>query len=303
MYARRIAGLFLLGFRSMRATPQLPAAAAKPTTIGTRPKTGAEQLSDVRRVLISVYRVQAVLADHGYGTSTQSVARHPHHLFAALRDFYLEAVVLQGKSLEAWPLRYQHEDLRACFEQLARGLARGLTVPTVVSPRLPFQRDEYWFFAGPFPEELRSASEVFLLLERAPQAPVTEDSAPPVVDDIKLASRLRAEEVYTKALEGVPRRSIPSLGFAQTFGHRATVFQLDTRSREWSHADIRDRDHERHPVPILRRRIGFQYLRQDRKARFRTAWWADQFCERRRGDFDGGTVAADGAAHLRRHRI
>ena len=197
---------------------------------------GAEQLSEVRRVLISVYRVQAVLADHGYGAATQSVARHPYHLFAALRDFYLEAVVLQGRSLEAWPLRYQHEDLRGCFEQLARGLARGLSVPTVVSPRLAFQRDEYWFFAGPFPEELRTANQVFLLLERAPQAPVTSDAAEPALDDIKLASRLRVEEVYTKALEGVPRRPIPSLGFAQTFGNRAKVFQLDSRSREWSHA-------------------------------------------------------------------
>jgi hypothetical protein len=34
----------------------------------------------------------------------------------------------------------------------------------------------------------------------------------------------------------VPRHALPSLGFAQTFGHRATVFQLDAASREWRHA-------------------------------------------------------------------
>jgi type VI secretion system protein ImpJ len=198
--------------------------------------TGAEQMSEVRRVLTAIYRVQAVLADHGYGAATQTVALHPYHLFAALRDFYLEAMVLQGKSLEAWPLRYQHEDLRGCFEQLARGLARGLSVSTVVSPRLPFHRDEYWFFTGPFPEELRRASEVFLLLERDAQAELPEGAVAPVLDDIKLASPLRVEEVYTKALEGVPRRSLPSLGFAQTFGHRATVFQLDSKNREWQQA-------------------------------------------------------------------
>jgi type VI secretion system protein ImpJ len=196
---------------------------------------GAEQLSEVRRVLTSVYRVRAVLADHGYGAATQSVALHPYHLFTALRDFHLESAVLQGKALEAWPLRYQHDDLRGCFEQLAGGLARGLSVPTVVSPRLPFVRDEHWFVTRPFPAELRNAGEVFLLLERASQA-AGPDALPPPFDDIKLASPLRAEEVYTKALEGVPCRPIPSLGFAQTFGHRATVVQLDTQSWEWRQA-------------------------------------------------------------------
>lgn len=194
---------------------------------------GAEQLSEVRRILTAVYRVRAVLADHGYGAATQSVALHPYHLFSAIREFYLEVAVLQGKALDAWPLRYQHDDLRTCFVQLAHGLGRGLSVPTVVSPRLAFERDDYWFVTRAFPDELRGASEVFLLLERAAHA--TDDAAPPL-DDIKLASPLRAEEVYTKALEGVPRRPIPSLGFSQTFGHRATVFQLDSRSREWRQA-------------------------------------------------------------------
>jgi predicted component of type VI protein secretion system len=212
---------------------------------------GAEQMSEIRRVLAAVYRVRAVLADHGYGAATQTVALHPYHLFAALRDFYLEAVVgTQGASLEVWPqatgepgaaaawsLRYQHDDLRACFDQVARGLTRGLAVPaSAAAHRLMFHRDDYWFVTRPFPDDLRGASDVFLLLERDPQASVLDGSATPPIDDIKLASPLRAEEVYTKALEGVPRRPIPSLGFAQTFGNRATVFQLDTRSREWQQA-------------------------------------------------------------------
>jgi type VI secretion system protein ImpJ len=200
--------------------------------------TGAEPMSEVRRMLTALYRVQAVLADHGYGAATQAVALHPYHLFAALRDFYLEAVVLQGKPLEDWPPRYQHDDLRSCFEQLARGLARTLSVPAVVSPRLGFHRDEHWFVTGLFPDELRWARGVFLLLERVSEAPGAEHTAPPVLDDLKLASPLRAEEVYTKALEGVPRQAVPSLGFAQTFGHRATVFQLDATSPEWRQAVV-----------------------------------------------------------------
>jgi type VI secretion system protein ImpJ len=200
--------------------------------------TSAEPMSEVRRMLTALYRLQAVLADHGYGAATQAVALHPYHLFAALRDFYLEAVVLQGKPLEDWPPRYQHDDLRGCFAQLARGLATTLSVPAVVSPRLVFHRDDHWFVTGPFPDELRRAREVFLLLERASEAPGAERAVPPALDDLKLASPLRAEEVYTKALEGVPRRAIPSLGFAQTFGHRATVFQLDSTSSEWRQAVV-----------------------------------------------------------------
>jgi type VI secretion system protein ImpJ len=195
---------------------------------------GGEQLSEVRRVLAAVYRVRAVLADHGYGAATQTVALHPYHLFAALRAFYLEAVVPQSTATEgAWAVRYQHDDLRGCFGQLARGVTRGPSSTSQVSLRLRFHRDGYWFVTEPFPDELRAASDVFLLIEREPQA--AGASALPL-DDIKLASPLRVEEVYTKALEGVPRRQLPSLGFAQTFGHRATVFQLDTKSREWQQA-------------------------------------------------------------------
>jgi len=194
---------------------------------------GIEQLSEVRRMLAAVYRARAMLADHGYGAPTESVALHPYHLFVALRDFYLEAVVLQGRSLDAWPVRYQHDDLRACFDQLARGLDRGLSVPTVVTPRLVFQRRDQCFITPAFPDELRVASDVYLLLECEPQAAAPDGTPPAALDDIKLASPRRVAEVYTKALEGVPREPMPSMGFAQTFGHRATVFRLDSKSREW----------------------------------------------------------------------
>jgi len=195
-----------------------------------------DPLSEVRRVLAAVYRVRTVLADHGYGAKTQTVALHPYYLFAALRDFYLEAVVPQGSATEgAWAMRYQHDDLRGCFGGLARELTRGLGAPTQVSARLKFHRDEYWFVTEAFSDELRAAGEVFLLIESDPQGATAATVTPPL-DDIKLASPLRAEEVYTKALEGVPRRRLPSLGFAQTFGDRAVVFQLDTKSREWREA-------------------------------------------------------------------
>ena len=194
---------------------------------------GIEQLSEVRRMLAAVYRARAVLADHGYGAPTETVAMHPYHLFVALREFYLEAVVLQGKSVGDWPLRYQHDELRACFDQVAHGLDRGLSVPTVVTPRLVFRRTEQRFITPEFPDELRMASDVYLLLECDPNAAEPGGATAPALEDIKLASPRRVAEVYTKALEGVPREPMPAMGFAQTFGHRATVFRLDATSREW----------------------------------------------------------------------
>src|SRR5262249_1971026 len=136
---------------------------------------------------------------------------------------------------EASAVRYQHDDLRASFDQLERGISQGVAAPAAVSQRLMFRRDDYWFISGLFPDELRAAGEVFLLLEREAETQA-QDAATPPFDDIKLASPLRAEEVYTKALEGVPRKQLPSLGFSQIFGHRATVFQLDNTSREWQQA-------------------------------------------------------------------
>lgn len=202
---------------------------------------GADQLSAVRRSLTSVYRLRAVLADHGYGGATRSVARHPYHLFAALRDFYFAAVAPRRALLERgagggnvpWDLRYEHDDLRGCFEKLVRELGQRAALPALVSPRLMFHREDYWFVASPFPDELRSASKVFLLLESQAGA---AGAGPPPPADIKLASRLRATEVYTKALEGVPLRAPSSRGFAQTFGDRATVVELVINHPEWQYA-------------------------------------------------------------------
>ena len=44
------------------------------------------------------------------------------------------------------------QQLAACFDELASGLVRGLSVPQVVSARLPFHQDEHWFITSEFPE-------------------------------------------------------------------------------------------------------------------------------------------------------
>lgn len=190
---------------------------------------GTEQMTELRRLLSCTYRLQAFLADHGLGAPTRSVALHPYYMFCALREFYLDATVFQGKAIESWPIRYQHDNVAACFEELVSGLTTSLQVQIQVSPRLRFEHDGYWFITGFFPDELRQASDVYLLIEPG-------DTGEEHLGDLKLASPRRSEEVYTKQLTGVPREPIPSLTFSQTFGHRAIFFQLDSTSEEWQHA-------------------------------------------------------------------
>lgn len=190
---------------------------------------GSEQLTELRRLLSATYRLRALLADHGVGAPTRSVAMHPYHVFAAVRDFYLDSAVFQGKAIERWPLAYRHDDAGASFVELVAELETSLRVQTRVSPRLRFERDEYWYITERFPDELSRAHEVFLLVE-----PTAGEAA--ALDDLKLASPLRATEVYTRALEGVPRRSVPSLSFSEMFGNRAVFFELDCDSAEWKHA-------------------------------------------------------------------
>ena len=190
---------------------------------------GTEQMTELRRLLACTYRLEAFFADHGLGAPTRSVALHPYLLFSALRDFYLDVSVLQGKAIESWPIRYQHDNLAVCFAELVASLMTSMQVQIQVSPRLRFEHDGYWFVTSLFPEELRRARDVYLLIEPG-------DTGAQYLDDLKLASPRRVGEVYTKQLTGVPREAIPSLSFSQTFGHRALFFQLDCGSEEWLHA-------------------------------------------------------------------
>jgi type VI secretion system protein ImpJ len=191
---------------------------------------GADQLSELRRVRASAYRVLALLGDHGLGDDRQEVALHPYHLFAALRDFYVEISILQGAPPEPWPVRYRHTALATSFEDLRVRIDRYTGESRLVAPRLEFERKADWFVTGTFPEDLCRAVKVYLVIKPGQRGKVS-------LDGVKLASPHRIEEVYTRALAGVRLVPLESASLSHTYGGDSSLYQVVTQGdMEWSKA-------------------------------------------------------------------
>lgn len=187
---------------------------------------GGDHVSRLRRCQAAIYRLRALLAD-----CDGQVHLHPYVVFSALRDFYLEACLLQNVDPDATPAAYDHDDLQRCFGALSQKIFDQLRLSPGRSPRLPFARDDQRLVAGPFPEALVRAREVYLLVLR----PFDEQVS---LDEVKLASPARLELVHRYALTGVPFRKIVAPGFMHTFGVNADFYLLEP-GEEWAHA-VRD---------------------------------------------------------------
>lgn len=192
---------------------------------------GVDQLTELRRVRASAYRVLGLLADQGVGQGDQQeVSPHPYNLFAALRDFYTEISILQGLAPEGWPIRYLHDDLQLCFGGLSERIERYIGESRLVQPELDFERSGDWYVTGRFPEALRKAADVYLVVK--PGTAGTVD-----MSGVKLASPRRIEEVYTRALPGVSLVPLRSRNFSQTYGQDAVFFTVQIKGdEEWAHA-------------------------------------------------------------------
>lgn len=190
---------------------------------------GQEQVAELRRVSSAAQRVLALLADHGYDEDQrQQVALHPYVLFSALRDFYLEAAILQTRRDRATP-RYRHEDLSGCFVELQREIEAMLGTTSLSETRLEFERRADWYIAGPFPEPLGRAREVFLVVKPKSGGPVG-------LEGVKLASPQRIDEVYSRALAGVPltpMSSASATSFAHVYGYDAVFYEVGVDDLEW----------------------------------------------------------------------
>lgn len=184
---------------------------------------GGDHVARLRRCQAAVYRLRALLAD-----CDGQVHLHPYVVFSALRDFYLEACLLQGVDPDSTPAAYDHDDLSSCFGALSQKIFDKLRLSPGRSPRLPFARDGHRLIAGPLPEPLLRAREVYLLILR----PFDEQVS---LDDVKLASPARLELVHRHALTGVPFQKVMAPGFMHTFGVNADFYLLELGD-EWAHA-------------------------------------------------------------------
>lgn len=198
---------------------------------------GTEQGAELRRVRSAAHRALAVLADLGLGAdeSRQKVSLHPYLLFTALREFYMEAAILEDDQADVLQLGYRHGDLAGCFEELRLRIESCLSSSSLSSKRLAFERRASWFVAGPFPDDLCRSREVYLILRSSSGEPVQ-------FADVKTASPRRIEEVYTRALAGVALTSFKSSSFAYVYGSGASFYRVDGEGdAEWSHV-VRDRE-------------------------------------------------------------
>lgn len=198
---------------------------------------GSEQGAELRRVRSAAHRVIAALGDHGVGGAEpqQKVALHPYFLYAALREFYMEAATLGDEPVDPSQLRYNHGDPGACFEELRRRVESSVGAGSLSTQRLEFERRASWYVAGPLPDGLRRAKDVFLVVKPGPGGAVN-------FEGVKLASPRRIEEAYTRALAGVPLTPFKSSSFSHVYGHDAVFYQVGTAGdEEWAHA-VRDGD-------------------------------------------------------------
>lgn len=193
---------------------------------------GSEQGAELRRVRSAAHRALAVLADHGFGGSESqpTISLHPYFLFKALREFFMEAAILEDDQSDVLQLRYRHGDLAGCFEELRQRIEACLGSNSLSSKRLSFERRESWYVAGPFPDGLRRSREVYLILKASSSGAV--DFA-----GVKLASPQRIDEIYTRALAGVSLSVFRSSSFAYVYGHDAVFYKVEVEGDpEWAHA-------------------------------------------------------------------
>ncbi len=198
---------------------------------------GTEQGAELRRVRSAAHRALAVLADHGLGAGEvqQKVSLHPYLVFTALREFYMEAAILEDDQSDALQLRYRHNDLTGCYEELRLRIESCLSSSSLSTKRLSFERRASWYVAGPFPDELCRSREVYLILKSSGGKPVE-------FADVKSASPRRIEEVYTRALAGVSLTSFRSSSFAYVYGQGASFYRVNVEGdAEWAHV-VRDRE-------------------------------------------------------------
>ncbi|GEM_PF-2769526 len=195
-----------------------------------------ENLSDLRRERAATVRVLAQLAELGIGRERSGeIALHPYELFRCLRDLYLEVAdpTQQESALDS--LIYEHDGLARCFTALVTaldGLLGRFESQAARQSRLEFQEIEGWYVAGPFPDELHRATEVFLV--------VGHDSGKAAsLDGVKLASVRRFDEITHHMLPGVPLAPVgPTLegAFIPTYGRDASFYELDVTHPEWASA-------------------------------------------------------------------
>lgn len=196
------------------------------------------RLNNARRTLCEVYRLRAMRAD-----MKRHVYPHPYHLFEALRRLYFEqCCYLEALPDEQMPI-YQHDDLVHSLGGWMRLLSQGFRPEDSRSSHQPFASRDGLFILAPFPTEVLTANEAYLLVQRK------EPGERLPMEGVKVASPSRLPVVRRLALKGIPFRHIPYPEFPHAFSQEIDWYQL-VHGEEWRYA-LRENGVAFYSTPVL----------------------------------------------------
>jgi type VI secretion system protein ImpJ len=176
-----------------------------------------------KQALRSMFQLHATLVDIG-----GQICPHPHSLFVALRNLYIDTCVLRDAPLDAIDLAYDHTEIAACFDALLNPLEAMTSRGRPEVPYVEFVQREGQFCCE-LDKNIKRAKDVFLLLQK-PQV-----SSKIELSRVKLASPTRLNAVYERALTGIPISRIERPPFAQTLSSTVDIYSVG-RGQEWDYA-------------------------------------------------------------------
>lgn len=181
-----------------------------------------ERLAVTRTTLSAIYQLTSLLSDLQYG-----VGRHPYELFAALRTFYFTLCCFHEVIPEHSCLPYNHADSSASFAQMFAMLGPRLKLGAANHNHMKFVLHSGLFGASSLPDSVKTAQEVYLLIQRAN---IHERIN---IEDVKLSATSRLALVHRMVLNGIPFKALERVHFQHSFGPEVDFYQL-TLNEEWA---------------------------------------------------------------------
>jgi len=183
-----------------------------------------DRLSNARRALCEVQRLQALLED-----MHRHVSPHPYAFFDSLRRLYFEACcyleLMPDKSLPT----YQHEAPGKGLFRWVELLTRALQPEATRATHRAFAARDGQFIFTPLPPEVRESGELYLLVQRR----LAGEPLP--VDGVKLAGPSRLATVRRMALKGIAFDYVPHPSFPHALGPEIDWYKL-VQGEEWQFA-------------------------------------------------------------------
>ncbi|MDY0162847.1 type VI secretion system baseplate subunit TssK [Desulfobotulus sp.] len=153
---------------------------------------------------------------------------HPYFLYEVLKDFLTDVAFYRNLAPEHVLEPYDHEDLATCFRKILMPLHEHIRYFQRSSPYLPLTcRDGLWQLV--FPEEVRKAKEVYLLVQKAR----VQDRV--VLENLKMTARSRLSLIHRLALQGIPFTRMERPPFQHMFGPEVDFYRLHSGD-EWDQA-------------------------------------------------------------------